>query len=312
MFKKMFFAAMAALAVMSCNEKDVDMPQVQDGEKIQLTVNLPQAATKVTGTPTDASVNNVQIFVFDKNGLYEASTHSTSSSLSLTCTTGEKKIVALVNAPLENGVTNIADLRSRTSDLNDCSAGNIVMSGETTEILTASTTITMPVERLAARVAVAQVTTDFELEAHQNLAFEIRSIYLINVAGEKAYLQDNTPSTWYNKNKYEAGTSLDFLHDVVSAGRVEKGGSYDTEHYFYCYPNSTSTKTRLVIEAEVGGYRYYYPVTLNAVDANTAYTYNLTITRLGSDSPDIPVADGTVNFTVTVKDWVQQNVQETI
>ena len=312
MFKKMIFAAMAAVAVIGCNEKDVEMPDVQNGEKIQLTVNLPQAATKVTGAPTDDKVNNVQIFVFDKNGLYEASTHSTSSSLSLTCTTGEKQIVALVNAPLENGVTNIADLRSRTSDLNDCSAGNIVMSGEITEELTASTTVIMPVERLAARVAVSQVNTDFELEAHQSLSFEIRSIYLVNVAGEKAYLEDNTPATWYNKTKYAAGTSLAFLYDVVANGRIENGDSYDTEHYFYCYPNSTATKTRLVIEAEVGGYTYYYPVTLNAVDANTAYTYNLTITRLGSDSPDIPVADGTVNFTVTVADWVEQNVQETI
>ena len=98
----------------------------------------------------------------------------------------------------------------------------------------------------------------------------------------------------------------------MAAGRVSNGDSYNTEHYFYCYPNATATKTRLVIEAEVGGYTYYYPITLNAVEANTAYTYNLTITKLGSNSPDVPVADGTVNFTVTVKDWTVQNVPETI
>lgn len=312
MFKQMFFAALAAVAVIGCSEKDVEMPDEQKGEKIQLTVNLPQAVTKVTGDLTDDRVNDVQIFVFDKNGLYETSTHSTSSSLSLTCTTGEKKIVALVNAPLENAITNIAELRARTSDLKDCDEGNIVMSGEVTEVLTSSTTVTMQVERLAARVAVSQVNTDFELEAHQNLPFVIKSIYLVNVAGEKAYLADNTPTKWYNETQYDASTSPAFLHDAVTAGTISNGGSYDTEHYFYCYPNTTATKTRLVIEAEVGGYTYYYPVTLNAVDANTAYAYNLTITRLGSDSPDVPVADGTVNFTVTVKDWVTQNVQETI
>ena len=308
----MFFAVLAAVAVIGCNEKDVEMPDIQTGEKIQLTVNLPQAATKVTGDPTDDEVNDVQIFVFDKNGLYEASSRATASTLSLTCTTGEKKIVALVNAPIESSVANIAELRSRTSKLSDCSAGHIVMSGELTEVLTSSTTVTMQVERLAARVAVSQITTDFELEAHQNLSFEIRSIYLVNVAGERAYLSDNTPTTWYNKGQYVAETSLDFLRDVVAAGRVSNGDSYNTEHYFYCYPNATATKTRLVIEAEVGGYTYYYPITLNAVEANTAYTYNLTITKLGSNSPDVPVADGTVNFTVTVKDWTVQNVPETI
>ncbi len=312
MFKKMFFAVLAAVAVIGCNKNDVEVQDLQSGEKIQLTVNLPQAATKVTGDPVDYEVNDVQIFVFDKNGLYETSSRATASTLSLTCTTGEKKIVALVNAPIEDSINNIAELRSRTSDLSDCSAGHIVMSGELTEVLTSSTTVTMQVERLAARVAVSQITTDFELEAHQNLSFEIRSIYLINVAGERAYLSDNTPATWYNKGQYVAETSLDFLRDVVAAGRVSNGESYDTEHYFYCYPNATATKTRLVIEAEVGGYTYYYPITLNAVDANTAYTYNLTITKLGSNSPDVPVADGTVNFTVTVKDWTVQNVPETI
>jgi hypothetical protein len=312
MFKKMIFAVFAAVAVIGCNEKDVEMQDMQSGEKIQLTVNLPQAATKVTGTPADDKVNDVQIFVFDKNGLYETSSRATASTLSLTCTTGEKKIVALVNAPIESSITNIAELRARTSDLSDCSAGHIVMSGELTEVLTSSTTVTMQVERLAARVAVSQITTDFELEAHQNLSFEIKSIYLINVAGERAYLSDNTPATWYNKGQYVAATSLEFLHDVVGAGRISNGESYDTEHYFYCYPNATATKTRLVVEAEVGGYTYYYPITLNAVEDNTAYTYNLTITKLGSNSPDVPVADGTVNFTVTVKDWTVQNVPETI
>jgi hypothetical protein len=98
----------------------------------------------------------------------------------------------------------------------------------------------------------------------------------------------------------------------VASGVIAAGSSYTNEHYFYCYPNLTDTKTRLVVEAVVGGYTYYYPVTLDAVDANTSYDYNLTITRLGSDSPDVPVEEGTVTFTVTVKDWVQQNVNETI
>lgn len=312
MLKKMFIAAFAALAILGCNEKDVEMADVRGDEKIQLTVTLPGVVTKVTGAPSDDQVNDVQIFVFDKNGIYEASTHSSSSTLSLTCTTGEKQVVALVNAPLESSVNNIAELRSRTAGLADCSADNIVMSGETVATLTASTTISMQVERLAAKVSVASVSTDFELDAHKGLSFEIKSIYLVNVAGDRAYLSDNTPATWYNKSMYIEGTSLEFLHDAVSDGSLADGETYDTVHFFYCYPNTTSTKTRLVVEAEVGGFTYYYPVTLDTVSPNTSYTYNLTITRLGSDSPNEPVAEGAVNFTVTVKDWVQQNVQETI
>jgi hypothetical protein len=66
------------------------------------------------------------------------------------------------------------------------------------------------------------------------------------------------------------------------------------------------------VEAEVGGYTYYYPITLTDIAPNTAYCYNLTITRLGSESPDVPVSDCEVKVSVTVKDWTIQNVNETI
>ena len=89
MVKKLFCAAMAAVALVGCNEKDVELADVQSGEKVQLTVTLPFGVTKVTGTPEDEQVNDIQIYVFDRNGIYETSSHAQSSTLSLTCTTGE-------------------------------------------------------------------------------------------------------------------------------------------------------------------------------------------------------------------------------
>ena len=312
MIKKFFFAALAAVAFTGCNEKEVELAEVQSGDKVQLTVRLPEVMTKATGTPKDATVNDVQIFIFDKNGVYEVSDEGRGSSLTLTCTTGEKKIVALVNAPLQNSVKNIADIRAREADLMDCALNNIVMAGEITQELTASTTITMPVERLAARVSIAQIKPEFELNQHKNLAFKVKSVYLINAASKRAYLTANTPTNWYNKGQYIEATSPTFLYDEVSSDVIAEGDAYTTEHFFYCYPNATTTPTRLVVEAEVGGFTYYYPITLTDIAPNTAYIYNLTITRLGSESPDVPVSDLDVKVSVTVKDWTIQNVNETI
>lgn len=312
MIKKLFFAAFAALAFVGCNEDRVEPFIDQTGEKVQLTVTIPSNETKVTGYPSDTQINSIQVFVFDKNGIYETSDKGYGSALSLTCTTGEKKIVALINAPAETSVANIDELRARIVDLNECEAGSIVMSGEVTKTLSVSSIVAMQVQRLAAKVAVSDVNLDFALDAHKNLPFRIKAIYLINVAGTRAYMADNVPTTWYNKGGYIQETSLDFLYDEVASGQVANEDSYTTEHYFYCYPNTTATKTRLVVEAEIGGNTYYYPVTLDQVSPNTAYTYSLTITRLGSDSPDSPVVDGMVNFSVTVKDWVEQDLSETI
>ena len=313
MVKKLFCAAFAALAFVGCYEDHVEPLVDQTGEKVQLTVTIPSDQTKVTGYPSDTQIHEMQVFVFDKNGIYETSSEKArGSAMALTCTTGEKKIVALVNAPEESPVVNIEELRARVVDLNKCEAGSIVMCGEITKTLSASSIVAMQVQRLAVKIAVSDVNLNFALDAHKNLKFKINSIYLITVAGTRAYMAENTPATWYNKGGYIPETSLDFLYDSVTSDLIANGSSYTTEHYFYCYPNVTATKTRLVVEADIEGHIYYYPVTLEQINPNTAYTYSLTITRLGSDSPDSPVAEGTVNFTVTVKDWVEQDMNATI
>lgn len=314
MSKKLYFAALAAaMAIIGCSEKNVEpTPDVVGGEKVQLTVNLPDLVSKSVGEPSDAAVNDVQIFVFDKYGVYETSGTASGASVSLTCTTGEKQLVALVNAPQEPNVGTISELRQRRSDLNDCSVGSLVMSGETSVVLTTSGSVTMSVTRLASRVKLLDVRPDFQLSQHQQLSFEVTAVYMINVAGDRAYLAGGDPTKWYNEAGYDASTSPSFLYDAVSSGVVQSGATYSTDHYFYCYPNATSTDTRLVVEAKVGGNTYYYPVTLDVLEQNRSYACTLTITRLGSDDPDIPVEDGTVNFTVEVEEWVETSVSETI
>ena len=61
---KLFFAAFAALALMSCNEAQVELP-VTD-EMLELEINVPVAQTRLTGTPSaEDGVLNLQVFVFD-------------------------------------------------------------------------------------------------------------------------------------------------------------------------------------------------------------------------------------------------------
>lgn len=99
--------------------------------------------------------------------------------------------------------------------------------------------------------------------------------------------------------------------------------TYSVKHHFYGYPNPVATdanagswtprKTRLVVEATLGGEVCYYPVTLDKMQRNTEYIINLTVTRLGSPDPDTPVTTGEASFTVEVKDWVDGGtINETI
>ena len=116
MSKQFYLAAFAAMSLVGCNEKMLEQ-NVPATEEVRLTVNLPQLATKVMGTPSDDAVNSLQIFVFNKYGVYETSASGSGKSLTLTCTTGDKQIMALVNADTESNVPDINTLRSRKAKL---------------------------------------------------------------------------------------------------------------------------------------------------------------------------------------------------
>ena len=74
----------------------------------------------------------------------------------------------------------------------------------------------------------------------------------------------------------------------------------------YCYPNDSdddmmgSPPTRMVVQGDIDGATYYYPVDINregfgytsgphGLSRNVKYSYSLLITRKGSTDPDTPV-----------------------
>ena len=83
--------------------------------------------------------------------------------------------------------------------------------------------------------------------------------------------------------------------------------------FLYTYPNGNEPAgepgvhdltTKLVVEAETGGETCWYPIVLPYTQPNWAYTVNrISLTRRGSDDPDLPVWSAQCSFTVTVTDW---------
>lgn len=313
---KLFFAAFAAVALASCNDAQVEAPVVE--EMLEIEVNVPVAQTRLTGTPSaEDAVSDLQVFVFDHEtgGLEAYGSKTNATSLKLTCLPGDKDIVALVNAPSCASVSNLSGLQSLTSSLADNAAGKLVMSGQVRKTLSSTVkSAEIDVSRIAAKVTLLSVKNDMALKVNQDKDFVVTGVYLINVAGDRKYLSDSDPALdkWYHKMKYESANTLPFLYDAPETS-VKYGTTYSSQHHFYCYPNHTETdanegtwtarKTRLVVEATLGGETCYYPVTLTDIDQNTAYTVTLTVTRPGSPSPDIPVSTEEATFTVKVKDW---------
>ena len=98
------------------------------------------------------------------------------------------------------------------------------------------------------------------------------------------------------------------------------GEAFHPNARFLAYPNTCGEETpgtpftRLVIEATVDSDRYYWPININrstsgegnGVERNCMYTYDIVITRKGTDNPDIPVDISGTEINMEVSKWTEK------
>ena len=314
--KKSIFAFAAALAALvACNKNDVAPMQPQNQESLvpcELTVGICGSMTKATAVTkeNEAKVNNLQVFVFRGDDLDAYASVDNAMELTLSCTAGERVVYALVNAPDYSAVPGKAALLAKVSELSANSLTNFEMVGSKTVTLPQSEKVSIDVNRIASRVVLKKVTRNFTSAALQSLDFTVNAIYIINVAGNTSYDLTAAPAAWYNVAKYNNELAA-LMHDAVDS-KIVNGQSYGTQHAFYSYPNdATSKTTRLVIETTLGTTKYYYPINLPAMESNKSYEIaEVTITRPGSDDPDVPVSFEDATFSINVIDWTVVPVED--
>lgn len=318
--KKILMVASAAIlaGAVSCNK--TDSPAQTEGTPAELTLNISNGAfTKAAiNEENENKVNNVQIFVFRKDGELDAYATSTQKNdIKVSCTTGPKDVYALVNAPDGSKISKKSELEATTSKLSDNSLTNFVMIGSKAVDMTPAVNETIEVSRIAARLTVSKITATFTSQAYKQMEFKVNKIYVVNAAGDVNYkLEKKAPATWFNKMAYTTSGVDELLYANASDTKITEETPFDTPVSFYTYPNSTQTDsqaetfsarfTRVVVETTLGGKTYYYPVSIENIESNKYYNIkNLTITRPGSLSPDTPVSSLECTVNIEVKEWGQ-------
>lgn len=319
-----YVPVLAAVLACGCGQK---MDELNDrekpGEVVTLGVSIPVSGTKVTDVSGEGALNSLQVFVFRKDGTLEAEAREEAGTLSLSCTTGDRDVYAVTNAPLIEDVMSLDDLKTKLSYLSENSPGSFVMSGSRGVKLTQSTSVEIEVKRLVARICIRKITNNFTLEQYRTGAIRLKGIYLLNVQSAVKYLGTVSVLLWSNLHTFDPGMMPDLLYSGALDEPLDYGSPYDTANYFYCYPNpvqdDTSEQsadaryTRLVVELDLNGTSYYYPVSIPGIERNKHYEISeLTITRLGSSSPDEPVSSLAASFTLKVKDWEEGTTLEPV
>lgn len=314
-------AASAALAACLAGCNAAPVAENPEENLIRTTVSIAGSpgtrATGVTASMED-NIQNLQIFVFDETGNKEYYLDAGSSKTGEIVTKeGKKTVTAIVNAPSMGDISTRTALMTKSSLLSDNSLGAMVMTGEVEAVLTDGGHISIPVTRIISKVMIKKITSGFTSSSNASKSFKIKSIYLINVAGDNTYAASSEPTVWYNKlanGQNDPGCrSFPLLADPVEEDLAYKA-SYTKDHSFYCYPNLIGTEsfastwsprhTMLVVDALLGGSQTYYPIELPVIGRNKCIIIEeLVITKKGSDYPYIPVRDGSCDVSVEVVPW---------
>ncbi|MBO4340263.1 MAG: hypothetical protein J5835_02390 [Bacteroidales bacterium] len=326
--KKIFYLSLMLLAF-SCSRNE------QENETAALRVQLASGiATKATmaGTDNENRINSMQVSVFKKSGnsfIFEAAATSSSSSATVSVTSGEKLIYAVVNAADDiTSQSSQGAILSGTNYLKSNGSGNFIMAGQKPFTVTASQrSVSIPVSRVAARIRLGKVTNSLSsVIAGKNV--KLKSIYLTGVSAQSSYEGDGSASCFYATTG--TGASLDkdgsavtseektavnaLIMNSNASGVIAPEASFQADYSLYAYPNDgASRKTHLVLEVEIDGKLYTYPIVFDSIAANSTYEISeLKIKSLGNPSngddtidqgEDDPVQSAAASFGIEVQPW---------
>ena len=262
---------------------------------------------KTTAGPLD-------LFFFNEDALltldaYQRFEPVTDAPLDGASRTGNKLIAGVMNLPGDiwawSDINTFQRLSERTADLTEDSPGRPFMTGTARLCAGKDRQCTLELTPLMSQIVLESLCFDFHARPYRDLIAEDIDIYLVNVNRTAALFDDGSatlPASWLNMGGLDVGS--------VPAGHLDRAeGTIFPGTVMYCYPNSATEDclgrplTRLVIEATLGGQRYWYPVNLRGIGRNQVLKLNITITRTGSSGPDIPTEAGTVQCEGSIVPW---------
>ena len=347
---KTILLATAFLAVLfSCSKESNEMSQSTTYESsVSFNVNpdftiadsnynSTRASGDAQGNQTsDNNISTLEFFIFNADGVskgvldayHKFTTEDGISKLEVKATTGAKNIYVVANSHREDwkGVVTLDEFKRQVSSLKNENNKNFVMVGSTDATLQATTSITLEISRLVARVELVSLKTTFTGTPYEGMSLSNVKLYLTNVHSSKCFFNGeiSTPvilnSKALNEENVNSCAMPGALYDAIS--KAIGNEVYNTPHYFYTYENLMDTEsvsnrfTRLVIQADLDGHTYYYPVNINqegygyvasnghkGIKRNTSYKINVNILRPGSTNPDEPLQHGALSCSVNVVNW---------
>lgn len=245
--------------------------------------------------------------------------------------TGRQRIVAIGN--LDGGIptefiSSISSLNKYSIDFcNEDPELPVMIADTTLDILEDSKPMELKFTPLLCRIRLGEIIRNFKGKPYENSPIENIRIYLTNVLKEQTIIQSvQTKNQGYINFRGLSEQDLEELEDP-SAVYMDSVGTLaeraiKPKGSFYCYPNpaekeSTSeAMTRLVIEGEIDGTTYYYPINIfrdgHTMESNTDYVFDITIKSLGNLDPDTEANPLQISIDSSIEKWKEDEEKNII
>jgi len=169
---------------------------------------------------------------------------------------------------------------------------------------------TVTLRPLLCRIRLRSLCCDFSGRPYEGESLKNLRVYLTGAGSETVLFPDEAvpplPTAYRNMGS-DCG-ELPVLSWAEPVGTLALDGTQLGA--LYCYPNPATEEglgtplTRLVIEGELLGRTWYYPITLPPLQRNRSYDFDVTLTMTGATDPEIPVDGSSATLALEVTPWV--------
>lgn len=305
--------AIAGACFVSCESAD----PFSDSGQVCSTLFIPELyilETNPTRAPYEgySNISRLDIFIFDDDGQRRLDSYSCmerpeTAYLTVSSSAGNKIVVVMANC---NGKKYTYDefwnydaLKDIRWDLADDDPEKPVMSGECRIIAGEDGYTPLKLTPLMADICLDFIRCDFSGRGYRSRTLLNPCVYLTNISGSSEIMrqEDFHMVELENEGRLDEGYLARMKHPemIYRTFRPSQWTPID----LHCYPNDCSDgllgspHTRMVIQGDIDGTTYYYPIEINqegfgytsgqhGVGRNIKYSYGLTITRKGSTDPD--------------------------
>lgn len=192
------------------------------------------------------------------------------------------------------------------------------------DILKADNSLSVSMEPLSAEVCLQSIRCDFSKTPYAGEKLKNIRVYLINaVASALLFPQDRRlPVEYLNRSCLSDEDMLRMADPSLLLRELSEAGDISSSPRIClrCFPNNStedglgSPFTRLVIEGDIQGNRYYYAIDVfkDGCGPQSAcrYIYDITITRKGTTEPDNPLRLEDAEVRMEVSSW--KEIRDTV